>query len=366
MNATNALIVGSVGLIAVLLWRSRRRSNSSLLGKSLISIYDLTNNEIMEILKLAKYQKGFRCAQEYKSKCRFANLYCRLFYRHELHSKVVGLLFMEPSTRTRCSFESAAKRLGCSTVSVCDATTSSIKKGETIEDTARMLQGYCDALVIRHPQEGVVSRIREILPSTFPIFNAGDGTGEHPTQALLDLFAIEQDFPERLTNWKDKPLIVTIMGDLAFGRAAHSLSRLLMRFNTKLQFLAPDGLEMPSHVIDELDLIEASAEKFSPKYLTISSLVHALKSSDVVYVTRLQLERFKDKNLPSSFTDDFILTNELLEKHSPKHQIILHPLPRVNEIDISVDSNSRQRYFTQAADGMYIRMALLSTSLGIV
>lgn len=170
MNATNALIVGSVGLIAVLLWRSRRRSNSSLLGKSLISIYDLTNNEIMEILKLAKYQKGFRCAQEYKSKCRFANLYCRLFYRHELHSKVVGLLFMEPSTRTRCSFESAAKRLGCSTVSVCDvrnarlikismfvtlnqATTSSIKKGETIEDTARMLQGYCDALVIRHPQE---------------------------------------------------------------------------------------------------------------------------------------------------------------------------------------------------------------------
>lgn len=261
-----------------------------------------------------------------------------------LRGKILSTLFYEPSTRTRLSFEAAMQRLGGAVVSVAEAKSSSAAKGESLHDTIKTVEGYADVIVLRHPQVGAAEEAARA--TVRPVINAGDGAGQHPTQSLLDLYTIleEQGTVDGLT--------VTLVGDLKHGRTVHSLADLLANYDVHLQFVAPDELRMPDAIIERLN------EKGTDPTMS-SDLAGALPASDVVYMTRIQRERFEDSAEYDRLRDAYVLTLEMLSQAKPTITV-MHPLPRVNEIDVGVDGHPGAAYFRQASNGVPVRMALLA------
>jgi aspartate carbamoyltransferase catalytic subunit len=290
----------------------------------IISIKDFERTEIDALLDKA---------QEIHSKKR---------YERTLDGKIVALLFFEPSTRTRMSFASAFARLGGTSISVDSIEGSSIIKGETLADTIRVVSGYVDAIVLRHPKEGAARLASEF--ASVPVINAGDGAGQHPSQTLLDLFTIRQSMPLENLN-------VGLLGDLRYGRTAHSLAYALSHYNVTLHTIAPNGLEMPENLVEEL-------KDRGMEVIECSSVTEILQELDVLYVTRLQRERFPDSASYSDVAQTYRITPELLAG-ARENLIILHPLPRAGEIDPRVDALPCARYFEQARNGIPIRMAML-------
>ncbi|MFT4312909.1 MAG: aspartate carbamoyltransferase [Candidatus Woesearchaeota archaeon] len=303
-------------------------SQSSLQNRDILSIWELSKDEILEILQKAHE--------------------CEIAHSDNLHNKIVATLFFEPSTRTRLSFESAAQRVGAKILGFSDISNTSVTKGETLSDTIRMVSSYADAIVLRHKLEGAARRASEV--STVPIINAGDGSNQHPTQTLLDLYAIYK------TQGSIEQKTVALIGDLKYGRTAHSLAYALSLFSCKLVFISPKGLEMPTHICEMLD-------ERQTQYEQVSSFPSDVSNFDILYMTRIQKERFVDEyeynNIKHSFRIELSHTKNL--KKTCK---ILHPLPRVDEIHTDVDNTPYAHYFQQAADGVYVRQALLLLLLG--
>lgn len=261
--------------------------------------------------------------------------------------KVLATIFFEPSTRTQCSFAAAMQRLGGSVLMVNEQA-SSTQKGETLSDTIKCLECYTDAIVIRHPQQGSIAQAAKAASK--PIINAGDGIGEHPTQALLDVFTIREELGTV------NGLTITLVGDLKNGRTTHSLVRLLSLYNVSMNYVSPQSLKMPTEVIEFL-----KEKKVPQKEYT--SLEGVLPETDVLYVTRIQKERFENLAEYEQVKNSFIVSAKTLT-HCKSRMIIMHPLPRVNEISVDVDSDPRAAYFRQMENGMYIRMALLAMIFG--
>lgn len=257
-------------------------------------------------------------------------------------------LFYEPSTRTSSSFVAAMHKLGGTVISINDVHYSSVSKGETLADTIRTMEQYADLTVLRHKEIGSVALAATVAEK--PIINAGDGVGEHPTQALLDLFTIN----ERLG--KIDNLTVTMVGDLKHGRTVHSLAKLLSKYSVNLQYVSPDKLQMPKKYQSELKESGITQTRFD-------SIDSALPNTDVLYMTRVQGERFVDKIEYDRLKHSFVLGTEEME-HSKEDMIVMHPLPRVGEIHESVDADPKAAYFEQMKYGMYTRMALIALVLG--
>jgi aspartate carbamoyltransferase len=265
-----------------------------------------------------------------------------------LKGKILANLFYEPSTRTSSSFTSAMERLGGSVIPINNVKYSSVTKGESLADTVRTLEAYADVVVLRHPEKGSSALAAKYARK--PLINAGDGAGEHPTQALLDLFTIQEELGEV------DGLTVTMMGDLKYGRTVHSLSRLLTLYDVKLNYVAPDLLKMPDEIVAEID------ETGVPQAM-YDSLEPVIGETDVLYVTRVQKERFEDPTQHESLKGSYVVTPEIMDQAKDK-MIVMHPLPRVWEIDMAVDDDPRAAYFRQMEYGLYIRMALLAMVLG--
>ena len=266
-----------------------------------------------------------------------------------LRGKILASIFYEPSTRTRLSFESAMMRLGGNVISTENAREfSSAIKGETVEDTIRMVSGYADAIAMRHHEEGALARA--VAVAEVPILNAGDGPGEHPTQALLDLYTIHHEL-DRIDD-----LRIAMVGDLKYGRTVRSLSLLLRQTNNcHILFVAPPQVDMRDDIKDALDAAGVTWEE-QP------DLDAAMAESDVVYQTRIQNERFASEAEYLEVKGTYIITPEQMNL-LPKHGIVMHPLPRVDEISVEVDSDPRAAYVRQAKNGVYVQMALLKQLL---
>jgi aspartate carbamoyltransferase len=265
-----------------------------------------------------------------------------------LKGHVLACVFYEPSTRTSSSFIAAMSRLGGSVIPINEVRYSSVTKGESLPDTIRTLESYADVIVLRHPDVGASEVAAEYARK--PIINAGDGVGEHPTQALLDLFTIRSELG------KIDGLHVAMVGDLRYGRTVHSLSRLLCRYDVKMTFISPEILRLPLDVMNEVkDEGKEARETYD---------VHdAIADVDVLYVTRVQRERFADQAQYEEVKDYYVITPELMEG-AKERMVIMHPLPRVGEISYALDEDPRAAYFRQMENGMYIRMALLAAVLG--
>ena len=272
-------------------------------------------------------------------------------YAHACAGKKLATLFFEPSTRTRLSHEAAMLNLGGSVLGFSSADSSSAAKGETVSDTVRMVSCYADIIAMRHPKEGapmVASRY-----SSIPIINAGDGGHQHPTQTLTDLLTI-RSLGGRLDN-----LTIGLCGDLKFGRTVHSLIQALVRYtNIKFVLISPEELRLPGYIRKDV------LEKQNIPYEEVERLEEALPKLDVLYMTRVQKERFFNEEDYIRMKDFYILDAKKMEL-APKHMLVLHPLPRVNEIAVEVDDDPRAAYFKQAQYGVYVRMALILTLLGI-
>jgi len=264
--------------------------------------------------------------------------------------RLLTALFYEPSTRTSSSFQAAMLRLGGSVIPITDVKSSSVAKGETIEDTVRCLESYSDVIVMRHPEVG--SAALAAHSAQIPIINGGDGVGEHPTQALLDLYTILRDLGHV------DGLIITMLGDLKHGRTVHSLARLLALYKVRLNYVSPALLQMPAELVEEL-----RAKGVSQRHA--ASLQEVIGDSDVLYVTRVQKERFVNLSEYEDASRSYVITPETLALAKPQ-MIVMHPLPRVNEISTAVDSDPRAAYFRQMQNGLYVRMALLALVLGVV
>ncbi|HID71569.1 MAG TPA: aspartate carbamoyltransferase [Thermoplasmata archaeon] len=297
-------------------------------NRHVVRINDFSKDEILYILDEA--EKMLPIAKGKKK----SNL---------MEGKILSTLFFEPSTRTRLSFECAMIRLGGKVVGFSEAKTSSVSKGETLADTMRMASAYSDIIVLRHPSEGAARLASQF--SSKPVINGGDGAGQHPTQTLLDLFTIRKE-KGRLNN-----LEVTILGDLKYGRTTHSLAYALAQFNIKLNLVAPKQLFMPEEVI--LHLTEMGAD-----VTQTTELKEAIATSDVLYCTRIQKERFADETEYLEVKDIYQVDREVL-KHGKEDLIVLHPLPRRNEILPEVDATPHAKYFVQAFNGVPVRMALI-------
>jgi len=266
-----------------------------------------------------------------------------------LKGKILANLFYEPSTRTSSSFMAAMQRLGGAVIPISEVKYSSVAKGESLPDTVRTLGCYADVIVIRHPEVGSAALAAKFAGK--PVINAGDGVGEHPTQALLDTFTIREELG-RLDN-----LNVTMLGDLKYGRTVHSLARLLTQFKgTTLNYVSPEALRMPSEVIEEV------AAKGYPQS-EHTTLEKVLPETDVLYVTRVQRERFEDPAEYEKVKSAFVITPEVM-KPAKTEMIVMHPLPRVTEISMDFDDDPRAAYFRQMEYGLYVRMALLAMVLG--
>ncbi len=296
---------------------------------SLIRIADLDRQDIDRIILAAGQMAGARTPAI-----------------SALTGRIVATLFYEVSTRTRLSFESAALRLGAQVISVADAATSSVAKGESLADTVRIVSGYADAIVLRHPQEGAAAEAAEALAGRVPVINGGDGAGEHPTQALTDAYTLHRHFG-RLDG-----LTVTFVGDLRYGRTVHSLAALLGSYALAgVQLVAPEGLDAPREVTRALGGAPVTRR---------TSLVEAAATTDVLYMTRIQHERLPaGTSTPHALQVDRAVLDAL-----PASSVILHPLPRKNELPTLVDDDPRAIYFEQAANGVPVRMALLTHALG--
>jgi len=268
------------------------------------------------------------------------------FDKNALNGKILATLFFEPSTRTRMSFEAAMARLGGTSLSVGSVEACSIAKGETLADTVRVVSGYADAIVIRHPKEGAARLAAQF--ATVPIINAGDGAGQHPSQTLLDLYTIRQ-------SMKLDGINVALVGDLRYGRTAHSLASALSLYGAGLHTVSPKGLELPASLLTELT-------GKGMKITDHASIEAVIPEVDVIYVTRIQRERFPDSASYFDVTSSYRITPELLAE-ARKHAIVLHPLPRVDEIDPRVDSLPYAKYFDQSRNGVPVRMAMLQQVL---
>jgi len=265
-----------------------------------------------------------------------------------LKGKVLTNLFYEPSTRTSSSFVAAIERLGGSVVQINNVTYSSVSKGESLRDTVRTLESYSDAIVLRHPEKGAAAEAAAAARK--PIINAGDGPGEHPTQALLDAYTIVEEMGAL------DGLTVTMLGDLKHGRTVHSLARLLALYNTKINYVSPESLAMLPELVAEID--EAGVGQ-----MQTADLGAVLADSDVLYVTRIQEERFESPADYDAVSGSYVITGETMSR-AKSNMIVMHPLPRVGEIAEEVDSDPRAAYFRQMEYGMYVRMALLALVLG--
>lgn len=260
-----------------------------------------------------------------------------------LRDKVLASCFFEPSTRTRLSFETAVHRLGGELIGFADGSNTSAKKGESLADTIRMIASYTDGIIMRHPREGAARLAAEF--SDVPIVNGGDGANQHPTQTLLDLFSL-YECQGRLGQLK-----IALAGDLKYGRTVHSLAQACSLFDCRFYLISPSSLDMPEYLLDELKAAGVHYER-------VSSLEAVIPEVDVIYMTRLQQERF-DPTEYINMAARYRLTADML-RHAPAHLRILHPLPRVDEIATDVDSTPHAYYFTQAENGVYARMALLA------
>ncbi len=265
-----------------------------------------------------------------------------------LKGKILANLFYEPSTRTSSSFLAAMERLGGSVIPINEVTYSSVAKGESLPDTVRTLQTYADVIVLRHPEVGAAKLAAQY--TTKPIINAGDGIGEHPTQALLDLFTIQEELG------RVDGLTVTMLGDLKFGRTVHSLSRLLSLFDIRINYVSPEILNMPPELLTELN-------REGMKQRAHTALSPVLPDTDVLYVTRVQKERFEDMGDYDAVKDAYVISPEVLAE-AKDEMIVMHPFPRVGEISMEVDDDPRAAYFRQMEYGLYVRMALLAMVLG--
>lgn len=298
--------------------------------KSLVSINDYSKDEILEILEIAKK------FEEQPN-------------RNLLDGVVVGVLFFEPSTRTRLSFEAAIQRMGGRVIGFSEAGSTSVKKGESLKDTIQTVNQYADLIVMRHPVEGSARYASEV--ASIPVINAGDGANQHPTQCLLDLYTIQQT-----QNTLDN-LNMTFVGDLKYGRTVHSLSIAMTMFNTTFHLVSPFELKLPSAVkmhIKNADL----------PYHQYTKLDEAIPLSDIIYMTRIQAERFSDPMEYERVKNSYVLNSELLANSKPGMKV-LHPLPRVNEISTDVDDSPQAYYFKQAQNGMFVREALIAYMLGL-
>ena len=295
--------------------------------KNLLNSHDLTKEDLLEIINLGN--------AIYKSPADFS---------HIADGKLLGTLFFEPSTRTRLSFESAMLRLGGSVIGFSDASISSAKKGESLQDTVRTVSQYADIIAMRHPQEGAAYLAS--LASDCPIINAGDGGHQHPTQTLTDIITIS-NYKEGFDNH-----VIGVCGDLKYGRTVHSLIKILNLFEgNKFILISPDELKLPKYVKEEV---------FDEKsqYEEVRSLDEVIDKVDILYMTRIQRERFYSDAQYTRLKDSYLLDEEKMEL-AKDDMIVMHPLPRVNEISKAVDKDPRAVYFNQAKFGMYVRMALI-------
>jgi len=304
----------------------------SFLNRDIISLRDFSREEIDYVLEIAEAMESIAKTGS-----------------DMLKGKILATLFFEPSTRTRLSFEVAMQRLGGSTIGFAEAEIASVKKGENLADTVRVVQNYADVIALRHPLEGAARLAAEF--ADVPVINAGSGAEEHPTQALLDLYTIRKE-KNRIDG-----LNVALVGDLRYGRTVHSLAYALSMYNVKLFLVSPESLRMREEVLrsikDKIDVEErASVEEIVPEV-------------DVLYVTRIQRERFPDPAEYAKVKGSYKIDLEVL-KNAKEDLIILHPLPRVDEISAEVDNTPYAKYFQQVWNGIVVRMALLALILGVV
>ncbi len=302
-------------------------------GRHVISIADFSRDDILHILDKAR---------EVENNPR----------PDMLHGRLMATLFFEPSTRTRLSFEAAMQKLGGRVIGFSDAGSTSTKKGESLADTMRMVEQYADTIVMRHPRDGAARLASQL--SRVPIINGGDGANQHPSQTFLDLYTIAKLFPE-LTDGS-RVLTIAFAGDLRYGRTVHSLLSALCHFRVRLLTVAPRGLEMPQQYLDEAAAAKVPIEN-------AANLQEAINHCDVLYMTRLQEERFPDPLEFDHIKASYRITASML-RDAPPRMRILHPLPRINEIARDVDQTLHAHYFPQAGNGIPVRQALLGLVMG--
>jgi aspartate carbamoyltransferase catalytic subunit len=298
--------------------------------KSLVSINDYSKEEYLKLIEIAE------TFEENPT-------------QDILKNKVVATLFFEPSTRTRLSFETAITRLGGDFIGFSDTQTSSISKGESLKDTIKMVNNYADLIVMRHPLEGSVRYASEV--ASIPVINAGDGANQHPTQTLLDLYSIKK------TQGTLEHLNVVMVGDLKYGRTVHSLLMAMSMFNTSFYFVSPAELRLPQ-------IYKTMLKEYQLDYYENTELTEFIPQADIIYMTRIQKERFTDPIDYEKVRNAYVLNNSMLQD-SKSNLKILHPLPRVNEIDEDVDENPKAYYFKQAMNGIFIRQAIITRILGL-
>ncbi len=299
-------------------------------SKSLISINDFTKEEQIQILDLASYFEK--------------NQNQRIFENY-----VIATLFFEPSTRTRLSFESAVNRFGGKVIGFADTSSTSVQKGESLKDTILTVSNYSDLIVMRNPIEGSARFASEI--AKVPVINAGDGSNQHPTQTLLDLFSIRQ------TQGTLDNLHIAFVGDLKYGRTVHSLVIALSNYNTTFYFVSPTELKLPSSV-------KMVIKEKKLTYYQSTNINDVMSQCDILYMTRIQRERFSGPLEYERVKDSYILHKEMLD-NTKNNLKILHPLPRVNEISEDIDDTPQAYYFQQALNGVYVRQALIASILGV-
>ncbi|NWG33775.1 MAG: aspartate carbamoyltransferase [Chloroflexi bacterium] len=309
--------------------------NAAWYGKDIISVKQFNRADLEYIFGVAHEMRG---------------MVERIGTFDLLKGKILANLFYEPSTRTSSSFTAAMERLGGSVIPINEVKYSSVTKGESLTDTVRTLECYADVIVLRHPETGSAAIAAKAARK--PVINAGDGTGEHPTQALLDLFTIFEELGVGVVDG----LTVTMLGDLKYGRTVHSLARLLSLFKVKLNYVSPEILRMPKEVMDEVGAKGIPQAEFS-------TLENVLPETDVLYVTRVQKERFEDPADYEKVKGAYVIDPEVM-KAAKQNMIVMHPLPRVTEISMDFDDDPRAAYFRQMEYGLYVRMALLAMVLG--
>jgi len=298
--------------------------------KSLVSITDFDVEEYLKIMELAaKFEANS--------------------YRNLLNGRVIASLFFEPSTRTRLSFESAINRLGGKVIGFSDIETTSSTKGETLHDTIKIISNYCELIVMRHPLEGAAKFASEV--ANVPIINAGDGANQHPTQTLLDMYSILK------TQGKLNNLTIALVGDLKYGRTVHSLIMAMRCFNPTFHLVAPPELALPIEY-------KTFLKQNNITYYEHTDMQSVLNDVDIMYMTRVQKERFSDLMEYEKTKNMYILKNDMLA-HTKSNMKILHPLPRVNEINQDVDTNPKAYYFEQARNGVFTRQAIISYLLNL-
>jgi aspartate carbamoyltransferase catalytic subunit len=309
------------------------RRDSLFYGRDILSVAQFTRSDLDHIFGIAKEMRA---------------MVERVGTFDLLKGKILANLFYEPSTRTSSSFLSAMERLGGSVIPINEVRYSSVAKGESLPDTIRTLECYADVIVLRHPEVGSAALAAKYARK--PVINAGDGIGEHPTQALLDLFTIMEEL-EQVDG-----LTVTMLGDLKYGRTVHSLARLLSLYVVRVNYVSPEILRMPPELVEELAGKGVSQKSYD-------SLEPVLAESDVLYVTRVQKERFDDEADYEKVRGSYVIGSETLEQ-AKERMIVMHPLPRVGEISMEIDDDPRAAYFRQMEYGLYLRMALLAMVLG--